>query len=382
MAVAVGATALVARRIGEGNNDQANLVLKQALLLSLLIGAIATVLGLVGGGPALRALGASPTVADIGTRYLQIVSLSYLPTALMFCGTAALRGAGDTRSPLYLMAVVNTINIALSWLLVNGNLGAPALGAEGSAIGSAIARSIAGVLLVALFLGGRMRLKLAGALQINGEVIRKILRVGVPSAGELFIFQSAIVAMAALISTLGTTAYAAHSVAITIESVSFLPGFGFAIAATAMVGQALGARDPELARRSAWEAFLQGGAMMTLMGLVMAAWPSTLISLITPDAGVIEQATAPLRLAGFGQPLMAMAFVFTGALRGAGDTIWQLWMRLFSTWVVRMPLSFLFLYALGGGLFGLWVAMFIDFAVQGVLALWRFQGGKWKTIKL
>ncbi|HEX8682869.1 MAG TPA: MATE family efflux transporter [Ardenticatenaceae bacterium] len=382
MTVAVGATALVARRIGAGDEERAELALQQALILSLVVGVAGMLVGLLLPGWILRSLGASPEVVSIGAQYLQIVALSFVPTAFMFAGTAALRGAGDTRSPLYLMLVVNVINVVLSWLLVNGEFGFAGMGVNGSAIGSLVGRAVGGLLFLALLLRGRVRLKLPRRWRLDRDTIEKITRIGLPSAGENFIFQSAMILVSTLITGLGTVAYAAHTVAITIESVSFLPGFGFAIAASAMVGQALGAENPKLAERASWEALKQGGAMMTIMGLVMALWPATIISWVSPEPAVVEQAIAPLRLAGLGQPLLAAAFIFVGALRGAGDTTWPLWMRLVSTWAVRMPLAFALLHLTDWGLFGLWIAMFTDFAVQGILSYFRFQGGKWKSIKL
>ncbi|MBA3530294.1 MAG: MATE family efflux transporter [Ardenticatenales bacterium] len=382
MAVAAGATAIVARRIGEGETEQANMALRQALLIALVVGAIGSAFGMLLSEPILLALGAEAQVAAIGASYLRILSLSFIPTALTFAGTAALRGAGDTRSPLYLMVVVNGINVLLAWLLVNGNLGLPGLGVDGSAIGATVARTVAAILLVGLLLAKRMRLKVSWDLRPDGETIRKILKIGAPAAGEQFIFQGAIIIMTAFITGLGTAAMAAHTVTLSIESLSFLPGFGFAIAATTIVGQALGAKDPKLAERASWEALRQGGLMMTLLGLLMAAWPATVIAWFAPDPAVIAHAVGPLRLAGLGQPLLAMAFVLTGSLRGAGDTTWPLLMRVVSTWFVRVPILFALMWWSNWGLMGIWAAMVADFAVQGFLSLWRFQMGAWKQIKL
>lgn len=381
IAVAVGATALVARRIGEGDEAAASHALAQALLLSLVVGGIGMVLTFWLAAPVLALLGATPAVTAIGAGYLQIVALSFIPTALMLAGTASLRGAGDTRTPLYLMGVVNAINILLSWLLVNGNLGLPGLGVNGSAIGTSVARTLAALILVALFASQRMRLRL-DSLRPDGVTLRKILHVGAPTAGEQLIFQGAIIIMTGFITGLGTVAVAAHSVTLNIESFSFLPGYGFAIAATALVGQALGAKKPELAEEAAWEALRQGGVLMGVLGLLMALWPATVIGWLAPDPNVIAQGVGPLRLAGLAQPLLAASFIFTGGLRGAGDTTWPLWMRVVSTWLVRVPLLILVMYFTGWGLTGIWGAMVADFAVQGYLSYRRFQGGKWKQIEL
>jgi MATE family multidrug resistance protein len=381
MAVATGATTVVARRIGEGRPDSANLALQQAMLISLVVGFVGTGIAFIG-EPMLRMLGAAPEVVQAGASYLRIVSWASIPTALTFAGTAALRGAGDTRSPLWIMLVVNGINIIFSWLLVNGNSGFPALGVEGSAIGTAVARTVGGFLTFGLLMSGVMKLRLPTKWAINPTVMQRITKIGLPSAGEQFVFQGAVLIMSGLIAQIGTAAYAAHSVTINIESVSFLPGFGFAVAATALVGQALGAKDPELARRATNESFLQGGIMMSVLGVIMALFPEPLIAIIAPDPEVIHHATNTLRLAGLAQPFLAMSFIFIGALRGAGDATWPLGMRVVTTWIIRVPLMFLLLAITDWGLTAIWVAMVTDFVVQAFLALRRFQEGKWQRIKV
>ena len=382
MAVSVGATAVVARRIGERDDEAAGHALQQGLFLAVVVAIIGSLLCWFGGEAAMRLLGATPEVAATGNGFLRIITLSFLPAALMFATTAALRGAGDTRTPLYVMAVVNVINMALAWLLVNGQFGLPTLGVEGTAIGASVGRTVGAALLLAFLFRGKLRLKLPAGWRLDRAVLMRIVRIGMPTAGEQFIFQSAILLMTGFITALGTAAYAAHTVTINIESLSFLPGFGFAVAATALVGQSLGANDPERAEAASWEALKQGSVMMVAIGLPMALWPATITGWIAPDPAVIEQATWPLRLAGAGQIFLAFSFILIGALRGAGDTTWPLWMRVFSTWIVRVPLALLLLRVTDWGLFALWLAMFTDFAVQGLLAFWRFRSGKWKAIKV
>jgi putative MATE family efflux protein len=233
-----------------------------------------------------------------------------------------------------------------------------------------------------LLMSGVMKLRLPAKWAINPTVMQRITKIGLPSAGEQFVFQGAVLIMSGLIAQIGTAAYAAHSVTINIESVSFLPGFGFAVAATALVGQALGAKDPELARRATNESFLQGGIMMSVLGIIMALFPEPLIAIIAPDPEVIHHATNTLRLAGLAQPFLAMSFIFIGALRGAGDATWPLGMRVVTTWIIRVPLMFLLLAITDWGLTAIWVAMVTDFVVQAFLALRRFQEGKWQRIKV
>jgi MATE family multidrug resistance protein len=381
MAVSVGSTALIARARGANDTVTANRALRQSMIVGLAMGLAATLLGLVFATPFMRILGAGPEVLPRSVTFLHIAGLTFAPAALLFIGTAALRGAGDTRTPLYVMLGVNAVNIALSWLLVNGNLGAPILGVTGSAIGAAVARGGGGVVLIGVLLRGRSELKLSLDLRPEWEVLRRIVRIGLPSAGEQLVFQGALLIFVRFITGLGTVAYAAHNVVLNIESLSFLPGMGYAIAATTLVGQGLGAGHPENAEASAYESLLQGGLMMTALGVIMILFPHQLIGLFAADPLVAETGAMAMRIAGAFQPLLALNFVMSGGLRGAGDTRWPLYSKIVSTWGVRLPLVLLLL-GLGVGLTGAWIAMSADFLVQGLLAWWRFRKGAWKAMRV
>jgi putative MATE family efflux protein len=381
MAVSVGCTALIARAVGARDQQRADQVLRQSLLIGLAMGALASVLGLLLAAPAMQMLGADPQVLPLGVSFLHIVSLTFVPAALLFIGTAALRGAGDTRTPLYVMLGVNAVNILLSWLLVNGNYGAPVLGVAGAAVGAAVARGGGGLVLIGLLLRGRSGLKLSSDLRPDIGLLRRIMQVGAPSAGEQLVFQGALLIFIRFITGLGTVAYAAHNVVVSIESISFLPGMGYAIAASALVGQSLGAQGPDEAAASTNEALRQGGLMMTVLGVIMALFPQQLIGLFVSDPAVAQAGAPIMMIAGLIQPLLATNFIFSGGLRGAGDTSWPLYIKLISTWGVRLPLVLL-LSGLGMGLMGIWLAMTADFVVQALLAFRRFQAGRWKLLRV
>ncbi|HJZ47126.1 MAG TPA: MATE family efflux transporter [Roseiflexaceae bacterium] len=381
MAVSIGSTALIARATGAGDGDTANRVLHQSLLLGLFMGVLATAGALALSVPAIQMLGAGQDVLPRGVTFLRIVALTFTPAALLFIGTAALRGAGDTRTPLYVMLGVNVVNILFSWLLINGNLGAPILGVAGSAIGAAVARGTGGLVLIALLLRGRSGLKLSLDLRPDRAILRRLIRIGAPSGAEQLVFQGALLIFVRFVTSLGTAAYAAHNVVINIESLSFLPGLGYATAASALVGRWLGAREPQLAEASAYEALLQGGLMMTTLGAIMVLLPHQLIASFVADPQVIEVGATPMRIAGLFQPFLAINFILSGGLRGAGDTRWPLYTKFISTWGVRLPLVYTLL-ALGFGLNGIWIAMGTDFGVQALLAAWRFRAGKWKTLRV
>jgi putative MATE family efflux protein len=326
-------------------------------------------------------LGAAPDVLPHSVSFLHITALTFTPAALLFIGTAALRGAGDTRTPLYVMLGVNIVNIALSWLLINGNLGAPTLGVAGSAIGAAVARGGGGLVLIALLFRGRSDLKLSLDLRPEWDMLLRVVRIGAPSGGEQLVFQGALLIFVRFVTSLGTAAYAAHNVVLNIESLSFLPGMGYAIAASTLVGQRLGAKQLDEAEASTYEALRQGGLMMTVLGAIMILLPHQLIALFVADPQVADAGAGAMRIAGLLQPFLAINFIMSGGLRGAGDTRWPLYTKLISTWGVRLPLVIILL-PLGFGLTGIWIAMCTDFAVQALLAFWQFRRGRWKTLRV
>jgi putative MATE family efflux protein len=205
--------------------------------------------------------------------------------------------------------------------------------------------------------------------------------VGAPSGGEQLVFQGALLIFTRFVNELGTASYAAHNVVITIESLSFLPGLGYAAATSALVGQGLGAKRPDESQASAYEALRQGAIMMCALGVIMVLFPRQLLSLFVSDPAVIDAGANAMLIAGLLQPLLAVNFILSGALRGAGDTRWPLYTKLISTWGVRLPLALLLL-PTGIGLIGIWIAMLADFTVQAFLAFWRFRGGKWKTMRV
>lgn len=381
MAVSVGSTALIARARGARDLEEANSVLRQSMLVGAVMGIIATVIAGGFARPMLSILGPTEEVLQLGTTYLQIVSSTFLFAALLFIGTAALRGVGDTRTPLYIMLGVNAVNILLSWLLVNGHFGLPVLGMTGVSIAAAIARGGGGLVLLGILFRGRSNLKLSPNLKPDFALLRRIINIGLPSAGEQLIFQGAMILFLRFITGLGTTAYAAHNIVISIDSFSFLPGLGYATAATALVGQSLGAKKPDEAEMNGYEALWQSTIFMSTIGVIMFLFPAQILGVFTNDQAVIDAATPILRLVGLRQPFMAVNFVLSGGLRGAGDTRWPLYTKLISTWGVRLPFTPLFLW-FGWGLFGAWIAMSMDLLTQSFLAWWRYQKGAWKELKV
>jgi len=324
-----------------------------------------------------------PAVATLGGRYLRIASLTFTMQGLMMVGNAAMRGAGDTRTPLYIMLGVNALNILVSSALLLGLGPLPALGVLGPAVGSAMALAAGGVAALVILLRGRAGLRVERQnLSVDWPAIRRVLNVGLPAGGEQLALRLGMVLFTRLISGLGTAAYAAHQVALSAQNLAFMPGFGFSVASTTMVGQALGAKDTDKARRAVREALRVAVWAMTAVGLFLVLAADYVMVIFTDDPAVIALGGAPNKVLGALQPLAAATMVYSGALRGAGDTRWTLIITALAVWAVRIPMATLFAETLGMGLLGAWVGMGIDNVVRGVLFWLRYRTGNWTRIRV
>ncbi|MAE62970.1 MAG: hypothetical protein CMJ18_01755 [Phycisphaeraceae bacterium] len=384
-AVGIGATALIARAVGGRHRGLAHAALAQSMLLALAVGAalaaamfltastLATVTGLKGLGQSWCAI------------YLRILAAAAPFSALLLIGNAALRGAGDTRTPFAVMVVVNVVNIAVSALLVYGPEPFGGHGVRGIASGTVIAWFIGAILILARLMrrGGVIRLHWH-RLRPHWHTLRRIVRVGLPNMFESVVgmwFGNFVVVM--IVGRIADQAVlGAHQTVIRIEAVSFLPGFAMGIAASTLVGQYLGMGDAVRARRAANLCWLYGAAIMVAMGILFMAVPHWLVGLITTAEPLLELAPTPLRICGPFQIFLATQIVLAGALRGAGDTRATMWMTLVSMFLVRVPAAWLLAIPAGLGLNGIWIAMGIEMFVRAALFAWRFMSNRWAEVRV
>lgn len=380
-AVATGVTALVARHTGAREPEGANVILHQGYLVGALLGVITTALALAFSGPIMTALRAPADVISPGGSYLRIASTIFVSAAWLFIGNAALRGAGDTRSPMKIMLVVNLVNIVVAYLFIYGPGPFPQWGVAGSALGAAAGRGTGGLLVTALLWRGRVGLKLRlASLVPDPAQLRRIANIGLPAGAELLMMRLGMMAYVTTVAALGTKAYAAHQLALQGESLAFMPGFGFATAATTLVGQGLGAGDPRRARADGYLARRMAIILMVAMGVIFFVFAGPIIDLFIDDPEVVQLGIWPLRLVAFSQPALATMMVLSGGLRGAGDTRATLVITATGLWGVRLPLALLLTGPLG--LIGAWIAMGVDLQVRG-LGMWlRFRSGKWAGIRV
>ncbi|HUY79311.1 MAG TPA: MATE family efflux transporter [Ktedonobacterales bacterium] len=376
----VGVTALVARATGANDAALARRAAGQGALLGVTAGVVMLALAAPLADVVTLALGVDGQVATLAADFIRVWAIGLPATGVASACTAAMRGAGDTRRPMLVMLVVNGVNIVASWLLLNGSpaLGLPAIGVVGSACGAALGWTLGCALALTLLWRRHPvapRLNLA-AFRPQWEVAQRVLRVGLPSAAELIIFQLGVLGFNRQVVSLGPTSYAANVTINTVESLGTLPAVGFGVAATALVGQALGARHPELAAQATMAALRPCVALMVALGALAALAPQLLLGLFVADPSVLTAGDLAMRISLLTLPTSGATFVLNGALRGAGDTKFPVIMRTVGPWGLRLPLAALLipLFGLPGGR----IAMALDYFAQTALGAWRFRSGRWR----
>ena len=396
--VALGSTALVARFAGAGDRDMVNRVMNQSMLSGLLwaVALVAIMLPLAGHFPLL--MGLQGMAAAAAERYLTI-ELCVLPAIMVErVAVACLRGAGDMVSGLATMAVVNVINMIVSYSLVVGAGPLPELGWTGIALGTAVGHVCGAMILLSLLAGGRagFHLRLA-SMRPEVGLIRRILRIGVPGGIDVILVSTCHLIYLRIVLSLGDVAAAAHGVAIQVEALGYMPGGAFQISAATLAGQYLGARDLVRARRSIVMACAVASAIMVIAGIIfyVAATPLAAFFLGGASGDVVPLAARLLRIVAFAMLPLAIMMVLIGALRGAGDTRWPLALNLLGIVLLRVPLAVYLAHetmtiplvdvamqGAGLGIVGAWYAAVIDIVARCVLLIGRFRHDAWQRIEV
>lgn len=381
MAVTAGTTALVARAWGAGDRAEAERVTRASTLVCTVLAAILMVPGVVFADPLARFFRLDAETVGLAATFIRWLSAFNLAFALFFVLGVALRAAGDTRTPLWVGALTNVVNIVLVYALVYGRLGLPALGVRGAAIASGVAFAAGAVLLLGLWSSGRLVLGPGPPGALTRERIGRLFHIGYPAALEQGAWQGGFLAFLWLVSLYGTAPYAAYGIGVNILSFSFVVGFGFSIAASTLVGQRLGAGDPEGATSSGWRATrLSIGAMVLLGGSIILAAPG-IAAFMIDDAEVVRLTVVFIYILGAVQPLMAVEFTLGGALRGSGDTRFPLLTVLTGLLGVRVTLAAGCAW-IGLGVEWIFAALIADYVVKASMLTTRFARGRWQRIRV
>ncbi len=415
VALNVGSTALVARFRGQGNRQEADIVTVQSFLLALLMAALLTVPGVIFAQAMVKFMGADADTLVPATQYFSILMLGLGTMAVPITVSALLRGVGETKISMRYNITANLVNIVFNYLLIYGNLGFPKLGVQGAAIATVIGYGTASVMALRAIIGVRARkarllerskspdkserakarkdmlrgpsgfieLRLAKeTLKPNIPMIRRIVKIGLPSAAEQLILRVGLMMYVLTITSLGTRVFAAHQIVLTILNMSFVNGQAFGIAATSLTGQALGKGDPLKAKEASAACQKLGALISSLMGLGMFVFRRPLMGLFTPEADIVAMGMGALVLAALVQPFQSSFQIYTGALRGAGDTFYPALSLAIGLLGIRPALSYVFVHILGFGLTGAWSALLFDQIARFAMILWRFRRGTWVHTKV
>jgi putative MATE family efflux protein len=384
MALNVGTTAIVARAIGAGNPEEANQAAQQAFVLNIFLSIIIIFVSYISAESLLIFMGAAPEVLEDGVTYAKIMflSLGFITTSMSL--SAVLRGAGDTVTPMRINVFSNILLVIIGFPMIYGYFGLPEMGVVGAGIATAISRIVSTIMVVYVLFSGKfiVKLSLKNLWKLNESLIRRIIKIGLPAAGEQFVLRGGQMIFAIMVASLGTVTFAANQICFSILGLTFMPGMAFAVAATTLVGQGLGAKKPDLAEKFGWETRKLGMIVSGTIGVFFILFAPYIMMLYTVQQAVIDQGAIALRVIGFVQIAQATQFILSGALRGAGDTKFPLYATFIGVWGFRVALCLLFVFVFKCGILGAWLAIACDQIVRSIIIFYRYKSGKWKTIKV
>lgn len=392
-AAAIGFSVQVAQHLGAGRQEDAQRVTWQALrfvcIFGVMMGAIAFALSFF--LPTM--LGADPAIRGDASLYFRIIACAMPFTLGSNMFSAIIRCSGDTRTPMILNVMINVLNVILNTLFIYSPRTVILFGTQfyvwgaGWGVGgAAFASGLSTALVACMFLLVIFRKK--SPIQISIKQRYRFERVclltawklGLPAALERSTLSIAQIVITALITGIGTVAVATNHLAVTAESISYLPASGVAVAGTTLVGQAIGAGRKDLAQRFARTVSWMGIVIMTFGGAVLFFFAPQLIQIFSSDPEVIDLGSQVLRIVAFAEPLFGASIVASGALRGAGDSKGPFLINLATMWGVRITLSLLLVGRLG--LIGVWLAMAAELCARGLIFMIRLYRGKWLHIEL
>lgn len=370
----MGFSVQVAHAIGANDFKRARQVLRQSLVCGIIWALSITTIAISISSPLPYWLGGSAEIAHDATLYFAIFSAFGIFFQMEGLAGSMLKCSGNMKIPSALNILMCLMDVVFNYIFIY----ILEMGVAGAAIGTGLAMVITALLMLYFLLYRSDILKLKGrpgSFRPKSDVVGNAFRIGGPMGLQHILMGSAQVVSTVIVAPLGTVAIAAHSLAITVESLCYMPGFGIAEAATTLVGQSFGARKRQLTQSFANMSTGSGVIVMTLMGILMYVFAPELMALMTPVDEIIGIGAQCLRIEAFAEPMFAAAIVCNGVFIGAGDTLRPAIMSLLSMWGVRLTLAALL--ATTYGLPGVWVAMAIELTFRGFIFLVRQLRGGW-----
>lgn len=379
----MGVTAVVARRSGEQDVRAASRSAMQGVLLATVLGLLIALPGFFFAGDILRLMGAEPGVLEVGTGYAQVMFAGNIVILLLFVNNAIYRGAGDAAMAMRVLAVANGINIVLDPLLIFGIGPFPEMGVQGAAVATTIGRGTA--VLYQLYALARPKgriVLLRSEMRLDPSVLWTIVKVSAGGVAQFIIPSLSWVFLVRIVAVFGSAAVAGYTIAVRVIMFGIMPAWGMANAASTLVGQNLGARQPDRAERSAW---LCGHYnMMFMVGVAIFFWVTApwIMHFFTTDPLVTRYGVEALRIITLGYFFYAYGMVLAQAFNGAGDTLTPTWMNIICFWVLEIPLAWFLSRTLGWGVNGVFASIAISESALAVLSAALFKRGRWKLVQV
>jgi putative MATE family efflux protein len=381
MGLAIGATAMVARRTGERDADGAARAAVQAIALGCAIAITLGISGVIAAPALLRAMGASPTLLAVGTPYARIMFGGNATILLLFLVNAIFRGAGDAAIAMRVLWLANAINIALGPCLIFGLGPFPALGVKGAAIATNIGRGVGALFALSRLVRGRSTRVSIGRrhLRLAPAVMTRLVRLSASGALQAMIGTASWIGLIRILSTFGSSVLAGYTIGIRVVVFALLPSWGLANAGATMVGQALGARKPERAERAVWIAGHYNLCFLGVTSVLFVTFAGPIARIFTSDPSVVPNAADALRIIALGFVFYAYGMVLSAAFNGAGDTTTPTVLNILVFWLWEIPLGFVLSKTLGFGPRGVYVAVAVAFSTMALVSAAIFRRGKWKA---
>jgi len=387
LAVSTGTITLVAQAMGAKDRKVAGRVAGQSLLSMCALGSVVAVPGVLLSRWFLELMGAGGVVLQEGSAYLKLLLGASPLMMINFALAATFRGSGDTMTPLKIALTFNGVNVLGNWLFIFGVGPFPRLGVAGAAVGTIIGRSVGAAVGVTILLRGhhRVHCRFGGSAGwVDLPLVRRMLNVGLPAAAQGLFRNGARVLFFTVVA--GSVFHAAAAAALTVGQrvilITQMPSLAFQVAAAALVGQSIGAKDWKQAEGYGWETVKLCGVIMAAMAAVQWLASTVIMSIFTKDEQVVALGVTVLRYFAVAQIFSSIAITSAGGLVGAGDTRPALYYTILGQWVVMLPLAWLLMRVGGLDPQGAWLAWTAAQVVQMVLTLQRFRSGKWKEVRV
>ena len=386
-AVAIGlsmaTTAMVARRIGEKKPKEAADAGVQAIILALIISTIICVIGVIYYRDILELMGASTSVIETGSGYTRIMLGGNYVIMLIFLLNAIFRGAGNAAISMRALWIANILNMVLDPLFIFGYGFFPELGVEGAAVATNTGRGIGVAYQVFMLSRGSEQIRILWEnIQLKISIIKRLIMVSLGGIGQYLIGSASWVFLVRIISEFGSEAVAGYTIAFRIIIFTILPSWGLANAAATLVGQNLGAQQPERAEKSVWITAFYNVIFLLVVSVIFYIWAYTFVGIFSSDPLVIEQGVLSLRIICLGYIFYAFGMVVTQSFNGAGDTSTPTWLNLICYWLIQIPLAWVLSITLDMGPAGVYIAIAVSNSVLAVLGLIIFRQGKWKQVQV